>query len=138
MRRAHACHESRAYVLLEWPGEDLRNLAPVLSRLFHCPCFLLKKSPPLTVWWMYDECRAAFSTTARSSSSPVRGADRVRSWDILKGSGKGAQPAGNENVLWCLMGLPGSSLVDGSMGISELFGGSTVAVAAIQTTRSDT
>lgn len=115
------------YVLFEWPGDDFGNLAPVLSRLFHCACFL--KSPPLTVLW--EEWRAIFSIPRRSTSSPVRGAERVLSWTILSGSWNGTQPVGKENVLWCLMVRPRFSLPMDSI-MSVLFGGKFSLVAAEQ------
>lgn len=115
------------YVLFEWPGDDFGNLAPVLSRLFHCACFL--KSPPLTVLW--EEWRAIFSIPRRSTSSPARGAERVLSWTILSGSWNGTQPVGKENVLWCLMVRPRFSLPMDSI-MSVLFGGKFSLVAAEQ------
>lgn len=71
------------YILFECAGDSFDNLVPVLARLGHCD-FFAKASIPLTV--LHDECVAAFSKKARSTSSPVKGADRVLSCTIFNGS----------------------------------------------------
>lgn len=110
--------KSRAvYVLFEWAGDSFDRRVPVLARRDHCVFF--GASVPFTA--LQEECAADLSMVTRSTSSPVSGADLVRSWTTRNGSWNRGQPVGSETVRWCFITLvaPFSLL---SL-VNELFGG---------------
>lgn len=105
----------KKYILLEWAGDSLCNRVPVLARRAHC-VFFEAESVPLTA--LHDQC-TPFSSNTRSTSSPVRGSDRVRPWQIFNGSWKSGYPVGNDSVRWCLMTRTGFGL--SVLSVSVLF-----------------
>lgn len=103
----------RKYILLVWAGDSLCNRVPVLARRDHC-VFFGTASVPLMA--LHDEWVTPFSTSTRSTSSPVRGSDLVLPWQIFNGSWNRGYP-GNDSVRWCLITRTGLS----DLSVSVLF-----------------
>lgn len=100
------------YLLLVWAGDSLCNRVPVEARLDHC-VFLGSVSVPLMA--LHEECVTPFSTSTRSTSSPVKGSDLVLPWEIFRGSWKRGYPVGRDSVRWCLMMRTGLSVLSVSV-----------------------
>lgn len=105
------------YILLVWAGDNLDHRVPVLARRDHC-FFPPPTSFPLIA--LHEECITAFSTSARSTSSPVNGDDHDLSCTIFNGSWNNGQPVGSDTVRWCLMSRV---LLSAGLSVSGLFGG---------------
>lgn len=92
----------KKYILLEWAGDSLCKRVPVLARRDHC-VFFSEESIPLMA--LHEEWLTPFSPSTRSTSSPVKGSERVRPCEIFSGSWNSGYPVGNDSVRWCFITL---------------------------------